>query len=365
VVSSIGIRTRGRHSLYCRAMNADDPEHASPERPVGPVTEPAVAAAGARERSPADNIPEGAAILTTSGPLTLERAIRLAAAAFDAAQIAYGHGTDNAIDEASWLLLETLGLSAAIEPDYSRELDRDERERCERALRRRVVDRVPTAYLVGTAWFAGHEFLSDARALVPRSPLAELIVEDFFGLLEDRDAPRVLDLCTGGGCIAVAAALAAEDALVDGSDISAEALSLARENVARHGVGDRVRLLEGSLFEPVTGTYDLILSNPPYVDAADVRDMPAEFGHEPLLGLAAGADGLDLVRRMLFEAAAHLTDGGSLVVEVGNSAEAVGRTWPEVPFAWLEFASGGEGVFLIDRDTLIAHRERFTRTLSA
>ena len=303
-------------------------------------------------------------ILPADGPLTLERAIRLAAAAFERAGLAYGHGTDNAIDEASWLLLETLGLPPAVAPDYARPVTAAERRRCEAVLARRVGERVPTAYLVGTAWFAGRAFLSDARALVPRSPLAELILEDFYGLLDERPAPRLLDLCTGGGCIAIAAALEREDAVVDASDVSAEALALAAENVARHGVGGRVRLLHGSLFEPVEGPYDLILSNPPYVDARDVREMPPEFGHEPLLGLAAGEDGLDLVRRMLAGAADRLAPGGALVVEVGASRAAVEATWPDVPFAWLEFASGGEGVFLVDRATLLAHGEAFRRTLA-
>lgn len=308
--------------------------------------------------------PHPDAILPARGPLTLERAIRLAAAAFERAGLVYGHGTDNAIDEASWLLLATLGLSPAVAPDYARGLGAADRRRCEAALRRRIVERVPTAYLVGTAWFAGHEFLSDARALVPRSPLAELIGDDFFGLLDEREAPRVLDLCTGGGCIAIACALARDDVRVDASDVSADALALARENVARHAVGERVRLLEGSLFEPVAGPYDLILSNPPYVDARDMRELPAEFAHEPVLGLAAGVDGLDLVRRMLAEAADHLAPGGSLVVEVGNSAAAVRTLWPDLPFAWLEFARGGEGVFLLDREALLAHRSRFARTLA-
>ena len=302
-------------------------------------------------------------MLPADDPLTLERAIRAAAAAFERAGLAYGHGTDDPIDEASWLLLGTLGLAVDVAPDYTRTLSPTERARCEAALRRRTVDRVPTAYLLGTAWFAGHEFLSDARALVPRSPLAELIVDDFFGLLDGRATPDVLDLCTGGGCIAIATALAREDARVDASDVSGDALALAAENVARHGVGDRVRLLEGSLFEPADGPYDLILSNPPYVDARDIERMPPEFDHEPLLGLAAGGDGLDLVRRILAGAASTLSPGGSLVVEVGNSAEAVEATWPGVPFAWLAFASGGEGVFLIDRETLIEHRAELERTL--
>jgi len=301
-------------------------------------------------------------VLPTDGPLALEQAIRAAAAAFETASLAYGHGTDNAIDEASWLLLETLGLPPDVAPDYTRALSVEERADCNARLERRIVDRVPTAYLVGSAWFAGHVFRADERALVPRSPLAEFVVNDAFGLLDGIEAPRVLDLCTGGGCIGISVALAFPTASVAASDLSGDALALARENVARHSVGDRVTLLEGSVFEPVQGRFHLILSNPPYVDAADVADMPAEFSHEPLLGLAAGDDGLDLVRIMLAEAAAHLLEGGSLVVEVGNSCEAVAELWPEVPFEWLEFAAGGAGVFLIGRADLLAHAATFERT---
>ena len=307
--------------------------------------------------------PPPEAVLPPQGELTLGEAIRRAAAAFERAGLAYGHGTDNALDEASWLLLEALGLPPELPPDYGRGLDADERARAEALLRRRIDERLPVAYLVGRAWFAGHAFASDRRALVPRSPLAELIGNDFYGLLEGRDAPRLLDLCTGGGCIAVAAALALPEARVDASDVSAEALALARENVERHGVGDRVRLLEGSLFEPIEERYDLILSNPPYVDAADLAGMPAEFAHEPRLGLAAGDDGLDLVRRMLVAAPAHLRDGGTLVVEVGNSAAALRALWPDVAFEWLELTAGGDGVFALDRGALLAHAEAFADAL--
>ena len=303
-------------------------------------------------------------VLPLDGPLTLEQAVRRAAAAFDGADLAYAHGTDNAIDEAAWLLLDALGLDVSRAPDYTRPLDAAERERCNARLARRIVERVPTAYLVGTAWFAGHEFLSDERALVPRSPLAEFVANDCFGVLDGRAAPRVLDLCTGGGCIAIAVALARPAARVDASDLSPEALSLARENVARHEVGARVTLLEGDLFEPVRGPYDLIVSNPPYVDAADLAAMPGEFAHEPALGLGAGEDGLERVRDILAGAAARLVPDGVLVVEVGNSAPAVVSAWPDVPFEWLEFTAGGEGVFLLERATLLAHADALRREAS-
>ena len=223
-------------------------------------------------------------------------------------------------------------------------------------MRRRIDERMPSAYLTGRAWFAGHELLCDARALVPRSPLAELIGEDFMGLVATHDEVRVLDLCTGGGCIAIACAHALPRARVDASDLSAEALSLAAENVEMHGLGDRVRLLRGSLYAPVGGPYDLVISNPPYVDAADLASMPEEYRREPPMGLGAGEDGLDLVHGILAGAAAVLAPGGVLVVEVGNSAEALERAYPELDFAWLGFASGGDGVFALDRAALA---ERF------
>lgn len=297
-------------------------------------------------------------VLSLTGPLTLEAAIRRTAAAFDAAALSYGHGTDNAIDEASWLLLHALGLSVAAAPDYSTRLSLAERRSCNILINRRIEKRLPVAYLTGTAWFAGHEFYSDTRALVPRSPLAEFINQHFYGRVSGRSM-RILDLCTGGGCIAIACAHAVPGASVVASDISTDALSLAAENVALHTLEGRVELLHGSLFEPVTGRFNLIISNPPYVDASDIASMPEEFRHEPLLGLAAGADGLDLVRTMLLEAADYLTEQGVLVVEVGNSAAALVASFPAVPFDWLEFTNGGAGVFLLDHATLVRCQEQF------
>jgi len=291
-------------------------------------------------------------VLSLTGPLTLEAAIRCTAAAFDTAALSYGHGTDNAIDEASWLLLHALGLPVAVAPNYNTRLSLAERQSCNILINRRIEKRLPLAYLTGTAWFAGHEFYSDDRALVPRSPLAEFITQHFYDRVGG-DSMRILDLCTGGGCIAIACAHTVPGASVVASDISTDALSLAAENVALHALADRVELLEGSLFEPVTGRFDLIVSNPPYVDAGDIASMPDEFRHEPLLGLAAGADGLDLVRTMLLDAADYLTEQGVLVVEVGNSAEALVANFPDVPFDWLEFTNGGAGVFLLDHATLM------------
>ncbi len=279
--------------------------------------------------------------------LTLGEAVRTVAEAFVAHALVFAHGTDTAMDEAHWLLLATLGLSPLAAPDYTRRLDSRDTARCNVALIRRIRDREPVAFITGRAWFAGLEFISDARALVPRSPLAEWIIDDFHGLLPATSELRMLDLCTGGGAIAIACAIARPDARVDASDLSSEALSLARENVLRHALGERVKLLEGSLFEPAVGRYDLIVSNPPYVDADDMNALSVEFSHEPSMALAAGDDGLDIVRQILVEAAQYLTPRGLLVVEVGNSAPALEAAFPDVPFQWLEFEAGGYGVFVL------------------
>ncbi|MEE9321989.1 MAG: 50S ribosomal protein L3 N(5)-glutamine methyltransferase [Granulosicoccus sp.] len=299
-------------------------------------------------------------VLPLTGPLTLEAAIRRTAAAFDAAALSYGHGTDNAIDEAGWLLLHALGLPAAVAPDYNMHLGSAERRDCNLLINHRIEKRVPVAYLTGTAWFAGHEFYSDSRALVPRSPLAEYISNHFYSHVSI-GSMRILDLCTGGGCIAIACAHAVPLARVVGSDLSTDALSLAAENVSLHSLEDRVNLIHGSLFKPVTGKFDLIISNPPYVDANEIASMPDEFRHEPLLGLAAGVDGLDLVRTILLEAGDYLTEQGVLVVEVGNSAAALAASFPNVPFDWLEFSNGGAGVFLLDHATLVRCHEQFLK----
>ena len=287
-------------------------------------------------------------------PLRLDETILRVAGELDAAGVALGHGTAEPVDEAAWLVLHAIGLSPVEPPDHARVLGARELAAVDALVARRVDERRPTAYLTGRAWFAGHELLCDERALVPRSPLAELVAEGFLGLVPtDRDV-AVLDLCTGGGCIAIACAHALPRARVDASDLSAEALSLAAENVRLHGLEDRVRLLRGSLYEPVRGPYDLVVSNPPYVDAADLAAMPEEYRHEPPMGLGAGKDGLALVRDILAGAADVLAPEGVLVVEVGNSAPALERAFPELDFAWIEFAHGGDGVFALDRAALAA-----------
>ena len=204
------------------------------------------------------------------------------------------------------------------------------------------------AYLINRAWFAGHEFFIDQRAIVPRSHIGEWIPDRFEPWLPTDDVTSILDLCTGSGCIAVALALAFPEARVDATDLSSAALEVAAINAERHEVTDRVRLLQGDLFSAVQDQrYDLIVCNPPYVDAQDMAQMPAEYSHEPELALASGDDGLDFTRRLLREAPNYLSSQGVLIVEVGNSAEALERAFPDVPFTWLEFTQGDDGVFML------------------
>lgn len=292
-------------------------------------------------------------VLHEGNPLQLDDAIKQAADAFLAAQLYFGHGTDNATDEASWLLLHALGLSPVVPPDYTMLLDEEQIARCNEVLVKRIDTRQPAAYITGEAWFAGLRFKSDARALVPRSPLAEYITYNFFDMLDDVSTPSILDMCTGGGCIAIACAYACETATVVASDISGQALNLASENVEMHQLHDRVQLVNSNLFDSIDGKFDLIISNPPYVDANDIQSMADEFRHEPALGLEAGDDGLDLVRIMLAQAPDYLNHDGILVVEVGNSAQALETAFPHIPFLWLDFSHGGEGVFVLLRNELL------------
>jgi ribosomal protein L3 glutamine methyltransferase len=285
---------------------------------------------------------------------TITDFVRWGASRFGAAGLHYGHGTDNAVDEALVLVRHALNLGHDLPPEfYAARLTDAEKRTVLELIERRIVERIPAPYLTGEAWFAGLPFFVDSRVLIPRSPFAELIEGGFAPWLEADSVERVLDLCTGSGCIAIACALAFPAAEVDAVELSPEALDVARRNVERHGVGDQVALLEGDLWAPVAGRrYDLIVSNPPYVSDREMEVLPPEYAHEPELGLRSGPDGLDVVARILAGARAHLRPGGVLVVEVGDSAEAVANAWPELPFTWLEFSRGGSGVFLLTAEEL-------------
>ena len=285
--------------------------------------------------------------------------IRYGASRFGAAGLTFGHGHDNALDEATQLVLHVLHLPHDTGPAYgqARRVE-DEKQAILALFQRRIQERIPACYLTGEAWFAGLSFKSDPRALVPRSPIAELIETSFQPWLGDREVHRVLDLCTGSGCIGIATAHYHPDWQVDCVDLSDDALALAAENVARLEVHN-VRLLKSDLFAALGGeVYDLIVSNPPYVTHAETDALPAEYAHEPELGLRAGDDGLDLVLEILRDAPAHLSADGLLVCEVGEAEHALVRLLPELPFAWVEFKVGQMGIFVISRDELLACHEK-------
>lgn len=295
---------------------------------------------------------------------TVRDYIRWAVSRFHGAGLFFGHGSDNAWDEARQLVLGALHLPWEIADSYlDCRLEDDEHAQLQALLERRIEERVPTAYLLGEAWFCGLPFIVDERVLIPRSPLAELIEQHFQPWLP-AEPVRILDLCTGSGCIGIACAYEFPEAEVVLADLSFEALEVANHNIERHGLEERVYCVQGDGFAGLPGQrFDLILSNPPYVDAEDFADMPAEYRHEPALGLACGEDGLDLVRRMLAEAADHLSDKGLLIVEVGNSRVHVEALYPEVDFTWLEFERGGHGVFLLAAQQCREHQQLFRERL--
>ena len=279
------------------------------------------------------------------------------AARLKRARVFFGHGTDNARDEAAALVLHALGLpQAGSAAFYRRRVGRSGERSVQQLLTRRIRERVPAVYLIGYTWFAGARIAVDERVLIPRSPIAELIERRFVPWIEPTRVRRVLDVGTGSGCIAIACARALPRARVDAIDISAEALAVARINVRRHRLTRRVRLKRSDHFSALGDTaYDIIVANPPYVGARELAGLPPEYRHEPRLALAAGSSGLDSVRLILAQAARHLRPRGLLIVEVGNTEHAVRRRWRHLPFLWLEFERGGGGVFLLTREQLQAH----------
>lgn len=291
---------------------------------------------------------------------TVRDHIRWAVSRFHGENVFFGHGSDNAWDEARQLVLGALYLPWEISDSYlDCRLEDEELEHVQHLIRRRIEERVPTPYLLGEAWFCGMSFIVDPRVLIPRSPIGELIDNRFEPWLPDEPA-RILDLCTGSGCIGIACAEVFPNAEVVLADLSFEALEVANRNIERHGMDQRVYTVQGDGFDTLPKQrFDLIVSNPPYVDAEDFADMPREYHHEPELALACGDDGLNLVRRLLAQAADHLTEKGVLIIEVGNSQVHVQALYPEVDFTWLEFERGGHGVFLLGAAQCREHQALF------
>ena len=282
--------------------------------------------------------------------------LRFAVSAFSEAHLSFGHGSDNAYDEAAYLILRTLHLPLnALEPFLDARLTPQEKTELRNILERRVRERLPAAYLTHEAWLGEFKFYVDERVIVPRSFIAELLREQLAPWVEDPDAvSRVLDLCTGSGCLALLAAYAFPNAEVDAVDLSADALEVAKRNVTDYEMQARVKLIHSDLFAKLgKKKYDIILSNPPYVNAESVAALPQEYLHEPEMALGSGEDGLDATRTILKKAAAHLNPGGLLIVEIGHNRDALEAAFPTLPFTWLDVSAGDEFVFLLHREDLM------------
>lgn len=288
-------------------------------------------------------------------PLTLMQAVQAAADRLDAAGVAYGQGTTNAFDEAAWLTLWRLELPLdALDEMADRVLTEAERGRVDALIEERIRTRQPAAYLTGEAWLQGVPFFIDARSIVPRSFIAELIADASIDPWLDEQTQRVLDLCTGNGSLAILAAMAWPDVQVVGTDLSADALAVAQRNVERHGLQGRIALAQGDGLSASVGRFDLIVCNPPYVNAASMTALPPEFRAEPELALAGGTDGMDFVRQLLAEAPARLNEGGVLVLEIGHEREHFEAAFPTLEAVWLETSAGADQVLLLTREALLA-----------
>lgn len=272
-------------------------------------------------------------------------------------KVYFGHGHVDAWNEAMQLVLNAVDLPWDCSTEIlDARLLPDEREKILNYVQQRCIERRPLPYITGEAWFMGLPFQVDERVLIPRSPIAQLIETGFQPWIGEQDVERILDLCTGSGCIGIACAQYFDQAEVDLSDLSADAIDVALANVKRYHLEDRVRVIESDLFDALEGeVYDLIVTNPPYVDQADLDSMPEEFQHEPAMALGSGVDGLDLTRNILRRAGRHLSEQGLLVVEVGNSEVHLMQLYPELPLIWVELDSGGNGVFVIDAPSLRAY----------
>ena len=290
---------------------------------------------------------------------TMRDWLRWAVTRFGEAKLAFGHGTTNAYDEAAYLLLHALHLPLErLDPFLDARLTHAERQQLAQLLQRRIDQRVPAAYLTREAWLGDFRFYVDERVLIPRSFIAELLPDGLAAYLGDAaQVASVLDLCTGSGCLAILLAHAFPAADVDAVDISSEALAVAQRNVSDYGLADRINLLRSDLFANLPDkSYDLIVSNPPYVTGTAMDELPAEYRHEPALALAGGDDGLDAVRTIMREAPRFLAPGGLLVVEIGHNRDAVEVAWPRTPFVWLDTGSSADSVFLLTREDVVAAR---------
>ncbi|HIG65148.1 MAG TPA: 50S ribosomal protein L3 N(5)-glutamine methyltransferase [Methyloprofundus sp.] len=297
--------------------------------------------------------------------VTVRDYIRWAASRFSEAKLFHGHGTATPLDDAAALVLHTLHLPYNLSESYfSARLTEDERHKLVDLINRRINTRIPSAYLMHEAVFAGLDFYVDERVLVPRSPIAELIREQFSPWVDADQVLQILDLCTGSACIAIACAYAFPDAHVDAVDLSEDALEVAKINVAKHEVEEQLTLYHSDLFKALPAKkYDLIVSNPPYVAIAEWEQLPDEFHAEPEMGFTGGESGLDLVIKILVDAADHINDQGVLIIEVGSSAQTLQTQFPDAPFYWLDFEHGGDGVFLLTAEQVFAFNELFKEAL--
>ena len=286
---------------------------------------------------------------------TVSDLLRFAVSRFNQAELFFGPGTTNAYDEAAYLILHTLHLPLdRLEPFLDARLLPEEVDAVVEILRRRVEDRLPAAYLTHEAWLGDLHFYVDERVIVPRSFIAELLREQLQPWVEDPEAiTSGLDMCTGSGCLAILMALTFPNALIDAVDLSADALDVARRNVADYGLEDQLNLIQSDLFTALEGRYDLIVSNPPYVNAPSMQTLPEEYRREPVGALASGEDGLEHVRTIMSVASKHLNKGGLLVVEIGHNRDALEEAFPDLSFTWLETSAGDEHVFLLTREQLV------------